>query len=65
MLHEPTQARLFEKPNDFGLSNPSKLGSIFLPHKLTNFLKTNAILTKQTPKKGRLRTKGEQKHETK
>ncbi|PUD56315.1 hypothetical protein C2R58_06305 [Helicobacter pylori] len=28
-----------KKPNDFGLSNPSKLGSIFLPHKLTNFFK--------------------------
>ncbi|EPZ72774.1 hypothetical protein N203_01805 [Helicobacter pylori UM084] len=28
-----------KKPNDFGFSNPSKLGSIFLPHKLTNFFK--------------------------
>ncbi|TPH91672.1 hypothetical protein FIM46_03410 [Helicobacter pylori] len=28
-----------KKPNDFGLSNPSNLGSIFLPHKLTNFFK--------------------------
>ncbi|GAA8356371.1 hypothetical protein HpNP18_08110 [Helicobacter pylori] len=34
-----------KKPNDFGLSNPSKLGSIFFtPQTNKTFLKTNAIL---------------------
>ncbi|GAA7941912.1 hypothetical protein JP0537_05520 [Helicobacter pylori] len=43
VLHEPTQARLFEKPNDFGLSNPQARACLFAPQ-TTTFLKANAIL---------------------
>ncbi|BAW41643.1 hypothetical protein JP0169_04290 [Helicobacter pylori] len=42
-LHEPTQARLFEKPNDFELSNPQARVCLFIPQ-TTTFLKANAIL---------------------
>ncbi|GAA6995234.1 hypothetical protein AOH402_05530 [Helicobacter pylori] len=47
VLHEPTQARLFEKPNDFGLSNPQARVCLFVPQ-ITTFLKANAILNQTT-----------------
>ncbi|AHN38162.1 hypothetical protein oki131_04600 [Helicobacter pylori] len=47
VLHEPTQARLFENQMALGFQIP-KLGSVFLSHKLTTFLKANAILNQTT-----------------